>query len=141
MNTPELTDEQRRRVESAREGVPFLKLLGIEVESVAPGTATLSVAVREELMRNDRIVHGGVMASLIDSAFAFAIIPMLSDGERTVTVDMTIHYLRPLSRGVAKATARIVRAGRRVITLSAELFDENEKLAATAVSTYLRITT
>jgi uncharacterized protein (TIGR00369 family) len=141
MNTPELTDEQRRRVEAAREGVPFLKLLGIEIESVAPGTATLSVAVREELMRNDRIVHGGVMASLIDSAFAFAIIPMLSDGERTVTVDMTIHYLRPLSSGVAKATARIVRAGRRVITLSAELFDENEKLAATAVSTYLRITT
>jgi acyl-CoA thioesterase len=121
--------------------VPFLKLLGIEIESVAPGTATLSVAVREELMRNDRIVHGGVMASLIDSAFAFAIIPMLSDGERTVTVDMTIHYLRPLSSGVAKATARIVRAGRRVITVSAELFDENEKLAATAVSTYLRITT
>jgi len=141
MNTPELTDEQRRRVEAAREGVPFLKLLGIEVESVAPGTATLSVAVREELMRNDRIVHGGVMASLIDSAFAFAIIPMLSDGERTVTVDMTIHYLRPLSSGVAKATARIVRAGRRVITVSAELFDQNEKLAATAVSTYLRITT
>jgi acyl-CoA thioesterase len=141
MNTPELTDEQRRRVEAAREGVPFLKLLGIEIESVAPGTATLSVAVREELMRNDRIVHGGVMASLIDSAFAFAIIPMLSDGERTVTVDMTIHYLRPLSSGVAKATARIVRAGRRVITVSAELFDQNEKLAATAVSTYLRITT
>jgi uncharacterized protein (TIGR00369 family) len=141
MNTPELTDEQRRRVEAAREGVPFLKLLGIEVESVGPGTATLSVAVREELMRNDSIVHGGVMASLIDSAFAFAIIPMLSDGERTVTVDMTIHYLRPLSSGVAKATARIVRAGRRVITVSAELFDQNEKLAATAVSTYLRITT
>jgi acyl-CoA thioesterase len=141
MNTPELTDEQRRRVEAAREGVPFLKLLGIEIESVAPGTATLTVAVREELMRNDRIVHGGVMASLIDSAFAFAIIPMLSDGERTVTVDMTIHYLRPLSSGVAKATARIVRAGRRVITVSAELFDQNEKLAATAVSTYLRITT
>ncbi len=141
MNTPELTDEQRRRVEAAREGVPFLKLLGIEIESVAPGTATLSVAVREELMRNDRIVHGGVMASLIDSAFAFAIIPMLSDGERTVTVAMTIHYLRPLSSGVAKATARIVRAGRRVITVSAELFDEKEKLAATAVSTYLRITT
>jgi acyl-coenzyme A thioesterase PaaI-like protein len=36
--------------------------------------------------------------------------------------------------------ARVVRAGRRVITVSAELFDENEKLAATALSTYLRIT-
>ena len=139
MNTPELTDEQRRRLERARESVPFLKLLGIEVESAAAGTATLVLPVREELMRNDGIVHGGALASLIDSAFAFAIIPILDEGERTVTVDMTIHYLRPVSSGKAKAVARIVRAGRRVITVSAELFDENEKLAATALSTYLRI--
>ena len=140
MMTPELTDEQRRRVEAAREGVPFLKLLGVEIESVGPGTATLLLPVREELMRNDGILHGGAVASLIDSAFAFAIIPTLGDGERTVTVDMTIHYLRPLSGGVIKTTARIVRAGRRVITVAADLFDENEKLAATALSTYLRLT-
>ena len=140
MNTAELTDEQRRRIEHARASVPFLKLLGIEVESVGQGAATLVVHVREELMRNDGIVHGGVMASLIDSAFAFAIIPILDEGERTVTVDMTVHYLRPVSSGAAKAVARVVRAGRRVITVSAELFDENEKLAATALSTYLRLT-
>ncbi len=77
---------------------------------------------------------------MIDSAFAFAIIPLLGENETTTTVDLTIHYLRPLSGGVAKTTARVVRAGRRVITVSAELFDENEKLAATALSTYLRIT-
>ena len=140
MMTPDLTDEQRRRVEAARESVPFLKLLGVEFESVGPGTATLLLPVRPELMRNDGILHGGVAASLIDSAFAFAIIPTLGDGERTVTIDMTIHYLRPLSGGMIKTTARIVRAGRRVITVAAELFDENEKLAATALSTYLRLT-
>jgi uncharacterized protein (TIGR00369 family) len=141
MNTPELTDEQRRRVEHARDSVPFLKLLGAEVETVAPGSATLLLPLRAELMRNDNIVHGGVMASLIDSAFAFAIIPILGEGERTVTVDLTIHYLRPLSNGTVRASARVVRAGRRVITVSADLFDENDKLAATALSTYLRVTT
>jgi uncharacterized protein (TIGR00369 family) len=141
MMTPELTDEQRRRVEAAREAVPFLKVLGVQVESVGPGTATLLLPVREELKRNDGIVHGGAIASVIDSAFAFAIIPLLSENERTTTVDLTIHYLRPLAGGVAKASARVVRAGRRVITVSADLFDENEKLAATALSTYLRITT
>jgi uncharacterized protein (TIGR00369 family) len=141
MNTPDLTDEQRRRVEAARAGVPFLKHLGVEVESVGPGTATLLLPVREEIMRNDGIVHGGAVASVIDSAFAFAIIPLLADNERTVTIDLTIHYLRPLSSGVSKTVARVVRAGRRVITVSAELFDENGKLAATALSTYLRMTT
>lgn len=139
MNTTDLTDEQRRQVEEMWTAVPFLKHLGIEVESVGPGTATLLLPMREEIMRNDGIVHGGAVASVIDSAFAFAIIPLLAENERTVTVDLTIHYLRPLSNGVAKTVARVVRAGRRVITVSAELFDENGKLAATALSTYLRI--
>ena len=141
MNTPDLTDEQRRRVENIREAVPFLKHLGIEVESVGPGTATLLLPLREEIMRNDGIVHGGAIASVIDSAFAFAITPLLAENERTVTIDLTIHYLRPLSGGAARTVARVVRAGRRVITVSAELFDENGKLAATALSTYLRMTT
>jgi uncharacterized protein (TIGR00369 family) len=141
MRTPDLNDEQRRRVEEMREAVPFLKLLGIQVESVGPGTATLLLPIREELKRNDGIIHGGAIASVIDSAFAFAIIPLLGENERTVTVDLTLHYVRPLSGGVAKASARVVRAGRRVITVSGEVFDENEKLAATSLSTYLRITT
>ena len=91
MKTPNLTDEQRRRVERMREAVPFLSLLGIEVESVGAGSATLLLPVREELTRNDGIIHGGAVASVIDSAFAFAIIPLLAENERTVTVDLTIH--------------------------------------------------
>jgi uncharacterized protein (TIGR00369 family) len=114
MNTPDLSDDQRRRVDRMREAVPFLELLGIEVESVGPGTATLLLPVREELTRNDGIIHGGAVASVIDSAFAFAIIPLLAENERTVTVDLTSHYLRPLSGGTSRTDARVVRAGRRV---------------------------
>ena len=141
MNTSELTEAQRQRVEKAFNAVPYFQLIGLQIESVGIGTATLVLPIREDLKQNDAIAHGGAIASVIDSAFAFAIIPLLGDNETTTTVDLTIHYLRPLSGGVARATARVVRAGRRVITVSAELFDENEKLAATALSTYLRITT
>lgn len=119
--------------------VPFAKLLGIEVESVEPGVATLSMKMREDLKRNGGIAHGGAVATLIDSAMAFAIMPMLGENEHSMTVDLTIHYLRPVSEGSARATARVVRAGKRVITVSAELFDGNQKLAATAISTYLRV--
>ena len=119
--------------------VPFARLLGIEVESVEPGVAVLSMKMREDLKRNGGIAHGGAIATLIDSAMAFAIMPMLGENERSITVDLTIHYLRPVSEGSARATARVVRAGKRIITVSAELFDSNEKLAATAISTYLRV--
>ena len=119
--------------------VPFAQLLGIKVDSMEPGHAVLSLEMRDDLMRNGGIAHGGVAASLIDSAMAMAIEPMLAANESTTTVDLTIHYLRPLREGTARASARVVRAGRRVITVSAELFDHNEKLAATAISTYLRL--
>ena len=118
--------------------VPFAKLLGIEVDSVEPGHAVLSMRLRDDLMRNSGIAHGGAIATLIDSAMAIAIMAQLKENERTVTVDLTIHYLRPISEGTARASARVVRFGRRVITVSAELFDDNGKLSATAVSTYLR---
>ena len=118
--------------------VPFAKLLGIEVDSVEPGHAVLSMKLRHEHMRNNAIAHGGVIATLIDSAMAIAIMALLEENERTVTVDLTIHYLRPVPEGSTKASARVVRAGRRVVTVSAELFDGEGKLAATAISTYLR---
>jgi uncharacterized protein (TIGR00369 family) len=119
--------------------VPFAKLLGIEVESMEPGHAVLSMQIRDDLKRNGGIAHGGAVATLIDSAMAFAILPTLAENEHSITVDLTIHYLRPLSEGSARASARVVRAGKRVITVSAELFDSQEKLAATAISTYLRL--
>jgi len=119
--------------------VPFAKLLGIEVESVEPGVAVLTMKMRDDLKRNGGIAHGGAVATLIDSAMAFAIMPMLGEDEHSMTVDLTIHYLRPVSEGSARAIARVVRGGKRVITVSAELFDGNEKLAATAISTYLRV--
>ena len=135
----ELTEPQRQRVERALDTVPFAKLLGIQLESVVAGHAVLALPIREEHKQNDAIVHGGAIASLIDSAMAFAIIPLLAENERTTTVDLTIHYLRPLSGGVAKATARVVRAGRRIVVVSAEVLDHQERLAATAISTYARL--
>ena len=122
------------------DNVPFAKLLGIEVETVEPGHAVLTMPIRDELKQNHGVAHGGSIAAVIDSAMALAIMPLLAENERTTTVDLTIHYLRPLTEGTARASARVVRAGKRVITVSAELVDEQNKLAATAISTYLRLT-
>jgi acyl-CoA thioesterase len=119
--------------------VPFAQLLGMETELVEPGHAVLTMKIRDDLKRNGGIAHGGAIAALIDSAMAFAIVPLLAENERTTTVDLTIHFMRPLSEGSARASARVVRAGKRVITVSAELFNGEGKLAAMALSTYLRL--
>ncbi|MFN2532319.1 MAG: PaaI family thioesterase [Pyrinomonadaceae bacterium] len=135
----ELTDAQRTRIERALAAVPFAQLLGIRLQNVGFGRAVLAMEVTDKLKQNDGIVHGGAIASLIDSATAFAILPLLGEGERTTTIDLTINFLRPLSSGSATATATLLRAGRRIISVSAEVHNDEGKLVASALSTYLRL--
>src|SRR5678815_2847578 len=138
MKTGKLGPEQIKRVTSALERVPFAKLIGIELDEVDSGTATLAFDVRDELKQNNGVVHGGAIASLIDTATAFAIISVLPPDEQATTVDLTISYLRPLTKGRARAAAKVLRTGKRLITVSAELFDNAGNLAATALSTYIK---
>jgi uncharacterized protein (TIGR00369 family) len=139
MSGQKLTAAQLKRIESALDAVPFARLLGIELDEVDVGTAKLGLEIREELTQNHGVVHGGAIASLIDTATAFAIITLLMPDEKVTTVDLTISYLRPLTEGRAQAVARVVRGGRRLFVVSAEVFGTDQKLAATALSTYLKL--
>jgi len=138
MNAGKLTAAQLERIQKAFDDLPFARLIGIELDQINEGVATLGLEVRNDLMQNHGVVHGGAIASLIDTAAAFAILSVLP-GERVTTVDLTISYLRPLTTGRARATARVVRAGRRLITVSGEVLDDGGKPLATALTTYIKI--
>jgi len=139
MTEVQLTPAQHARVRKALASVPYAKLLGIKIDQIAVGSATLSLKVRKELKQNRGVVHGGAIASLIDSATAFAIISMLQPDESATTVDMTISYLRPVARGRMTASAKVVRAGRRIIAVSAEAYDDQQTIVATSLSTYIKL--
>jgi len=139
MTKPKLTAAQKKRISSALDDVPYAKLLGITLAQIDSGTATLRMPVRKQLTQNHGVVHGGAMASLIDSATAFAIISLLELQEKVTTVDLTISYLRPVTKGQLNCAAKVVRSGRRLLVVSAEVFDDAQKLVATALSTYIRI--
>lgn len=135
-----LTELERQRIQDAFAAVPFARVLGIELDAIERGRAVVSLRLRDELKQNNGIIHGGVTASLIDTAAAFVILTQLEADQTTTTVDLTIHYLRPLTSGQATAHARIIRGGRRLIIAAVDVFDEAEKLAATALTTYIRLT-
>jgi acyl-CoA thioesterase len=139
MTAGKITAAHLRRIQEALGTVPFARLLGIELDNINRGTATLGLAVRKELTQNHGVVHGGAIASLIDTATAFAIISLLAPKERVTTVDLTISYLRPLTRGRITAIAKVKRAGRRLFVVSADIFDEDGNLATTALSTYIKL--
>jgi uncharacterized protein (TIGR00369 family) len=132
-----LNEAQVQRIRAVFEKIPYAHLLGIELGELRRGEATLYLKMRDELRRNSGVAHGGAIASLVDTAAAFAILTLLEPDQTTTTIDLTIHYLRPLVEGRATAHARVLRAGRRIIVISIEVLDETKALAATALTSFM----
>jgi acyl-CoA thioesterase len=133
-----ISAERVKEIEQQLLSIPYVKLLGIQLRDISAGVATLALDVRDELKRNNGIAHGGAIASLIDTATAFATISLLGPNHPAITIDLTINFMRPIPTGTATATARVLRMGRRTVVVSAEVFRHDGKPAATALSTYIR---
>lgn len=140
MKKTQLTSIEAHRLHEVLERVPFARLLGIHLEEVERGSATFYLDMRDELAQTEGLMHGGAVASLIDTAAAFAVMTLLERGQKTATVDFTIHYLRPVTQGRIKARARVLREGRRLVSISVEVADEVNTLTATALTTYVKRT-
>ena len=132
----QLSAEDLARLRETFARVPYVGLLGFEFVSAERGAATFALDVRDELTRMGGILHGGAVVSLLDTAAAFAVHTVIEPDGRTVTVDLTVHFLRPASAGRIEATARVLRRGRRVCILSVEARDERTEIIATATMTY-----
>ena len=139
MSEPALTTEERARIRHVFRGVPFVQFLELELAEVERGHAVVTATAKADYLQNRGVLHGGFTATLIDSATAFAIISHLAEGESTTTVDLTIHYLRPVVTGQLAATARVIRAGRTIITAVAEVTNADGQLCAMATTTYIRL--
>lgn len=85
--------------------------LGMEIVSISPGSATLSMRIREDMLNGFAICHGGLITTLADSAFAFA---CNSYNEMTVANGISVDLVAPGRLGdVLSARAQEVsRAGR-----------------------------
>ena len=128
-----ITTEQRQYAKDALDRLPLAKLFGMELVDIDLDKAAISVVMRDDLRQPSGVLHGGVTASLIDTAMAFAVRTRLPINEATATIDLTIHYLRPHTTGTCTCTAVVVRAGKRIFTVSADIVNEEGKLIATGL--------
>ena len=87
------------------------KLLGMAVLAIGPGKATLTMTVREDMLNGHDICHGGFIATLADSAFAFA---CNACNEMTVASGFDINLLAAAKQGdvLTARAAEVSRAGR-----------------------------
>lgn len=135
----EITAEQRERAAKVLHELPFAKLMGMRLVDLQLDLAVIKIDMRDDLRHPGGILHGGVTATLIDTAMAYAVRTRVEPTDPTATIDLTVHYLRPHIDGTFTCTAKVVRAGRRIFTVSADVHNEKGVLIATAISTYTRI--
>ena len=123
------------------QGIPFNKILGLEIVELSDGYAKTRIPYRAELIGDPTrpALHGGVLSATIDAtagAAAFTMVTMPHD--RISTIDLRIDYLRPGELKDVLCEARVRRMGNRVASVDAFAFhpDERDTPVATGKAVY-----
>jgi uncharacterized protein (TIGR00369 family) len=136
----------------SREGIlafarrfPFFGLIGLEVVDVEPGFSKARIEYRPDLAQPAGIMHGGVIATLIDTGIAHALLmtdkflELQAEQGALVSVDLRVKFLRPVSEGTVECDAKVVRLGRTIIHAEAVVTDSGGKEVARGDATYLAV--
>jgi uncharacterized protein (TIGR00369 family) len=135
-----LDPQEERRVREVFARVPFVRSLDLRLEEIRRGACRLSVAFRDDLRQRYGVLHGGVIAALIDTAAAYAIYPRTPPGFEITTVEMKVSFLSSVRKGGrAVAEARLLRLGRTLAVCACDVHDGNGKQVAAALITYMII--
>lgn len=137
MRTPhpvELSSLQRRLATNR-----FGSWLGLELVAATPGNITMRCPWRDEFISNPvrEAVHGGILATLVDSAAIYAVIAAINS--MAATVDLRVDYHGKPARGAFTVTGTPVRIGRSLATAEARVFDSGNKLVASGRGVFIRL--
>lgn len=118
---------------------PIADTLGFSLAEVGEGTAVFTIDCSEFHYNPLGTVHGGVIATLLDSAMSCAVHTLLPAGSGYTTVEMKVNFVRPIlaDTGPLRCVGTVVHGGRRIATAEGKLVDGNGKLYAHGTTTCL----
>jgi len=118
---------------------PVLHMLGMDSMEVEEGRVTVVMAVQEYHYNPLGTVHGGVLATLLDTAAGCAVHTTLPAGVGYTSLDLTSKFLRPVTvaSGALRCEGTVISRGRTVALAEARLTDEKGRLVAHATSSCL----
>lgn len=119
----------------------YPQLLGMELAELEPDRCLVTLDVAERHLQPYGIVHGGVLASLLDTATFWSAFVRLPQDVGLVNVDLKLNYLEavPPSAGRLFTEGRCIRPGRTLSYTEAYVRDGNDRLIAHATSTVMAL--
>ena len=116
---------------------PFAELLDMRVTDPDDGSSVVVMPINPGHLQGAGKVQGGIVVALADYAMYRAITPLLKPGEATTTIEIKVNFLAPAEKGELTATAKIISAGRQVMVGEMEVKDQDGRLIAQGLGTYL----
>jgi uncharacterized protein (TIGR00369 family) len=118
---------------------PIMSTLGFDGFAVGPGWAKFTLTPAEHHYNPIGSVHGGVAATLLDSAMGCAVHSTLGKGVRYTTVDLQVSFVRPLTAhtGPVRCEGSVVHVGSRIATAEGRIVDDEGTLYAHGTATCL----
>ena len=111
-------------------------LLGARLERVAPGEVDVSLQVDARHLNLTGTLHGGLIATLADTATGLALRTTLEGGTTSLTSSLSVTFLRPGRPGRVTAKGRVVKRGTRFGYAEADVVDGEGRLLARAAATF-----
>jgi len=118
---------------------PAAALLGLTLEELERGRTVFSI-VADELHENPMgTMHGGIVATLVDTAMGCAVSSTLPADAGFTTLELSTNFVRAITQATGRvfAEGRVVHGGGRIATTEARVYDESGTLYAHAKSTCL----
>ena len=129
---PAIVEDLRRRIAAS----PFHAGFGISVEHAAGGEVRLGWEARPDHRNLQGLVHGGILATLVDIAMGLAVRTVVGPTRRHVTIDLHVQYVRPARPGRLEALGSVVRVGTNVGFAEGSVMDAAGRLLIRASGTY-----
>lgn len=133
VSEPDRVAEVRARFEASAFHRSFF---GMSLEHVAAGEADVALEVKDRHRNLLGIVHGGVIATLADTAAGIAYRTVLEPGTAHVTTHLSVTYLAPGRAGRILARGRVMKRGRRTGYAEADVLGEGGTLLARATTLF-----
>ena len=113
--------------------------LGYDVAEVESGRVVVTLVPNDTHLNPSGTVHGGLAATLLDSAMGLAVQSMLDKGFAQTTLEFKISLVRPITpqTGLVKAEGKVISCGRRVGTAEGKLTDKDGRVLAHGTTTCL----
>ncbi len=117
---------------------PFPALVGLRLDQIEEDHVVMSLPFRQDLITMGTVVHGGAIATLIDTAATCAAwaTPSPPENLRGTTVGLNISYLAAANQADLTADARVLRRGRSLSFIDVTVTDGDGNLIAKGTATY-----